>query len=535
MSAADRGVEPSTSDVEVSNAAQNLDETFAIRVFLVIALVFVGYSLVRIPVPAVNEPHYMAKAKYFWDPDWCPDDFFLSSPNPHFVFYVATGWLANLLSLEIATVILRMVSLGLVAFGWTFAFSSLTQSRWGPLWMACLFLLLQTIGSFSGEWIVGGVESKVFTYGFLFLSLGYAFRNRWSFAATSMGAAISFHPVVGIWGLLCGLFAIGMTWWRDSESKSLVQRANEAVVPFLFLVAAALPGLIPAFWLLLIPSEPETAFQADFIAVFYRLKHHLDPMKFKQSAYGGYFGLIVIWLVSSGLLSRTRSQRWFFWFVLASILVAMIGLFAGLRSGPAEELSGLMLRMKILKFYPFRLFDALLPLACCLNVVLWSKRFGWSRQLWAAVIPIAAVTTALLLPGPDQNPSRLSEKRKANWIRMTNWIEQNTPEDAVLITPKNAWAFKWFASRSEYVAYKDIPQDAPGMVEWRTRLRSVRAWAKNAAEDDLITREETDQLHKMTQADYLIVQWLAPFEFPSDYRNKSFRVFRISPQEKQVD
>ena len=534
MSAANQASELSP-DIEGSKLTRSSEDPFVARVFLVVAVIFVGYSLIRIPVPAVNEPHYMAKAKYFWNPEWCQEDFFLSSPNPHLVFYAVTGWLPNVVSLEVATVLLRIASLALVAFGWTFAFSALTQSRWGPLWMACLFLLLQTIGSFSGEWIVGGVESKVFTYGFVFLSLGFAFRNRWSLSATSLGATISFHPVIGIWAMLCGLFAFVVMWLQSSYFKPSLGEARKAIVPLLLLIVAALPGLIPALWLLMMPSESEVSFQADFIAVFYRLKHHLDPMKFKQSAYMGYLVLGAFWLVSVKLVARSHFQKWFGWFVLASILVAMIGLLTGLRSGPVEDLSLLAMRMKILKFYPFRLFDALLPLACCLNVVVWAQKYRSFQQPWAVVVPAMTITIAMLLPGPDQNPSRLSDKRKVDWIRMTDWIEENTARDAEFITPKNAWAFKWFASRSEYVAYKDIPQDATGMVEWKKRLQSVRGWAKQAASDDLITREETDQLYRMTQADYLIVQWLAPFEYPADYRNKSFRVFRISPIENRVD
>ena len=42
--------------------------------------------------PDVNEAHYLAKAKHFWQPDWCPADFFLNSPDAHTPFYVVFGW-----------------------------------------------------------------------------------------------------------------------------------------------------------------------------------------------------------------------------------------------------------------------------------------------------------------------------------------------------------------------------------------------------------------------------------------------------------
>ena len=55
-------------------------------------LSFFIFSAVRAPVPAVNEPHYLSKAKHYWNPNWCRGDFFLESSNTHLVFYQTFGW-----------------------------------------------------------------------------------------------------------------------------------------------------------------------------------------------------------------------------------------------------------------------------------------------------------------------------------------------------------------------------------------------------------------------------------------------------------
>lgn len=53
---------------------------------LLIFLGFLAYSLIQMPVPAPNEPHYLVKAKHFWNPEWCKGDLFLESSNPHLFF-----------------------------------------------------------------------------------------------------------------------------------------------------------------------------------------------------------------------------------------------------------------------------------------------------------------------------------------------------------------------------------------------------------------------------------------------------------------
>ena len=162
------------------------------------------FSAVAAPVPGVNEPHYLCKARHFWQPDWCSQDFFLASPNAHTVFYATIGSLTRIASFEQSAWIGRILAMFVLAWGWTHCLSRGVFDQWSTLWCAWIFLALAACGNFSGEWLVGGVEGKVFAYGFLFRGI----RRRTSpplafYAAVWFGiGVISFHPVVGIWGLL---------------------------------------------------------------------------------------------------------------------------------------------------------------------------------------------------------------------------------------------------------------------------------------------------------------------------------------------
>ena len=183
---------------------------------------FLLFGAIAAPVPGVNEPHYLSKSRHYWQPKWCERDFFLASPNAHSVFYATIGGLTQFGSFDQAAWAGRAISNFVLAWGWTQAFSLLFFTRWGPLWTAWLYLALAACGNFSGEWLVGGVEGKVLCYGFLLAALGEVLQHRPILAAMWAGLAVSFHPVVGLWGVLAFVLSQGIqhVW----ETKRLRRR-----------------------------------------------------------------------------------------------------------------------------------------------------------------------------------------------------------------------------------------------------------------------------------------------------------------------
>ena len=70
-----------------------------------ISIVLIGWSLAGTYVPGVNEPHYLCKARHWFNPEWCSGDFFLESSNPHYVFYLVAGPLTDWLSFETVAIL----------------------------------------------------------------------------------------------------------------------------------------------------------------------------------------------------------------------------------------------------------------------------------------------------------------------------------------------------------------------------------------------------------------------------------------------
>ncbi|MEO2022582.1 MAG: hypothetical protein ABGX05_12245, partial [Pirellulaceae bacterium] len=176
-----------------------------LEILLILVLFFVAHG--DLP-PDVNEAHYLAKAKHYWNPDWCPEDHFLQSADAHLVFYWTVGWLTQWVSLPLLAWIGRLGTWTLLAVGWSKLSRALLPRSGIALLTAAAYLVLLQYTHLAGEWVVGGLEAKSFAYGMVFLGLEAIVLNRWNRAWVWLGAASAFHVLVGGWATL----AAGMAW-----------------------------------------------------------------------------------------------------------------------------------------------------------------------------------------------------------------------------------------------------------------------------------------------------------------------------------
>ena len=506
-------------------------------------LSFVLYATVRAPVPATNEPHYLSKARHMADPAWCARDIFLQSTNAHAVYLAAFGQLTRVLTFEQTAWVGRIVVWLCLAWGWIQLATALVPGRWSPLWTAWGYLGLIAIGSLSGEWIIGGVESKGFAYAFVFLALGWACRRKSIRAALYSGLAICLHPVVGGWALIAGvgsilaLFAaerflkIPVADGISGEGKCWVRPAWKVWgVPLAIAILAALPGLVPVLTMLAESPSRDVTRHADKIVVLLRLKHHLDPLTFHERAFIQYGIMLAVWsllvLVSRLTRKQTFAERFFHWFICGSLVIAVVGLVIGF--GPRM--------IGLLKFYPFRLFDAMLPIALSISVVAtgsWlSKRLrrSWISGLIAATAFIG-FGCALNYPPADRNPSGWNAAHRRDWLEVCDWINKHTAADSLFLTPRYNFAFKWYAQRAEYGVQKDCPQDPQSLVEWQRRLDLIQNWRKSLF-PNAYSAKDIAELQRETGIDFILA-WtdkaVDPFQLEPIYRNESFSVYAVKP------
>lgn len=181
-------------DAQLSDLTCPRDDVARWRAACEIGLIFLLFFLqAGWPAPDVNEPHYLSKARHYWDPAWCANDFFCASADAHQVFYWTFGWLTQLLPFATVAWLGRILTWALVAWAWRRLSWSLVPAAWYSVLSAALWVMLTDRCQMAGEWVIGGVEAKGFAYALVLLGIEALVRGRWTGAWLLFGAASSSH------------------------------------------------------------------------------------------------------------------------------------------------------------------------------------------------------------------------------------------------------------------------------------------------------------------------------------------------------
>ncbi|MCA9062113.1 MAG: hypothetical protein KDA96_03615 [Planctomycetaceae bacterium] len=506
--------------------------------------VFLLHSFLNAPIPGAGEPHYLSKARASIDPAWCERDFFLQSGTPHYWFYALTGPPTQVFSFQVVAATGRILSLLLLATAWHRLAATLHLTRRNTVLSAALFCLIAASGSFSGEWIVGGFESKVPAWAFglfgvaLWIESHESQRRRKLFhSGIGNGLATLLHPVVGTWVVIAigmvesarllhslrGHFAAGSPHNVPRQGNSFPRFVTDAtcfLIPNLIIGTA---GVVPALHVL--DKSGMTSDQivyADVIQVFWRLPHHLDPTVFWKEGALHTVATATVGIAGFLLLQRNGLSRFScrkalsdLWYLLGMAgIIAAVGFVIGWHSESFQQLTHSHWRAALLKFYPFRLFDGLLPIITSLTVC--AAIQAWispvlillfpSRTRLGFWLPVLALVAACSWTSRNPTPSLFSPGHFSQWKNICRTIQQSTPEDALFVTPTISWGFKWYAQRAEYVCFKDCPQEPSGILEWNQRLWKMTGWQDAAYSDNVVTQQELMQLASLTGAEYLLTR-----------------------------
>jgi hypothetical protein len=473
------------------------------------------------PPPGVGEAHYLAKAKHYWDPAWCAGDLFLESADAHWTFYWCFGWVTKYCSLETTAWIGRAITWLLLGWSWQRLSFALVPQRLYAILSAGLMLLFTRWFHLAGEWVIGGIEAKSFAYVFFFLAVESLVRRRWSVAWLWMGAAAAFHVLIGGWGcvLLGGVWLLER---RLPDTPRLLPMLPAVVGGFLL----SLPGLIPA---LLLNRGVDSALlqQATTAYVYERLPHHLVFHRFEHLYMARHVVLLLAWAAIAWRQRQDVRARALHWLVLGAVLVGVIGVIID-----QSLLNHRDLAARLLRYYWFRLSDALLGCGVALGLAYqlahWqaTKLSLYNLAVTVSVLAIGADMThevwsrsqlrvpgAFLQPKPTQPPANPQHKTISigerelfeQWREVCNWIEQETPRSARFLTPRRQQTFKWYAQRPEVVNWKDVPQDAAGLVRWKQAMDEI--YSRATFEFDLAAHSNEQLLalaHKY-QANYIVL------------------------------
>ena len=326
------------------------------------------------------------------------------------------------------------------------------------------------------------------------------------------------------------------------------------------------------------------------IYVWQRLPHHLAADRFQIGFPSRHMLLWALWLVLITISPADGPQRRLRWMVNGAMLLTAIG-FGFVVIGHWNP----TFAASLLRFYWFRMSDVFVPLGVTLVGLDWLRRIWITNsgsphaetrrrrtdrrepnteavnhhpcgprplpsplvgegpgvrgrragRLWLAGLIIVAVVDLGLqfehLP-PELaccgiapvTPRADKGVVYDDWRDVCRWAGANTDSQARFLTPRMAMTFRWNADRGEVVTWKDIPQNADGIVEWWRRLGEIWGVGSPAGPIDslaLLGQQRLAELAGKYQAEYAIVQLLpneARLPIKPVFENTSYAVYRFS-------
>jgi hypothetical protein len=461
------------------------------------------------PVPDVNETVYLTKARHATDPGYAAGDFFLETPDAHGVFYLLMGPLAAALPLETATWIGRVAGWLALAVGFQHLAVPLLAGGCGRgtlarIAAAAMFSAGLRFTSAAGEWVIGGCEAKVFAWALVLGGIGELVRGRFAWAWCLLGGATAFHPIVGGWAMLAAAAVWAWSWrdkprtgidpvggaavsgssWRQTPGIPLARARGlswpvEGVTLTLLVAGAALAaaGVVPAI-VLSAGADPATRAEAARIYVVERLHHHLLPRTFPVGFIPRHLLAILAWWLLDRLAPASPARGRLTRFTLVALGISLAGLFiAALEPWAPAAVHGL------LRYYWFRLADVVVPLALAFSAVAVLADDAACRRLFSVPPPVVRGLAGLLLladiaaesqhwplPGRMVTARGDSKVEAAAWADICGWVREHVPPGTCALTPRGAASFTWRTGLPEVVAWKNSPQDAASLVEWRRRM-----------------------------------------------------------------
>jgi hypothetical protein len=154
------------------------------------------------------------------------------------------------------------------------------------------------------------------------------------------------------------------------------------------------------------------------------------------------------------------------------------------------------------------------------------------------------------LAGPDRRPlfprqpraDRLKDYEAYEaWREACEWVATSgeIPATARFLTPRMSQTFKWYAHRGEVGTWKEVPQDAEGLVKWWDIMQDIHGtgeewplerWYESLAD---LGPQRLRELGAKYNADYAIMNVTDPrLPLPFVYKNESYIIYDLAPVPK---
>jgi hypothetical protein len=424
-------------------------DSFVVNFCLLFLLVL---ALHGYPVPHSNESAYLAALAKTWQPDYLLNDWTFSVDIAHTVFNHVFGPLTLLFSLEVVGWLGRISC---------WALSLIALLRLGKKFRIPTHLITLSIAIWllygqsivGGGWIIGGFEAKCIAYIFLLFSLSGFISEKNIVPSILLGLSFSFHPSVGLWGVLGVTLTLMFLKYRPTTLLGI------GALTLLF----SLPGLLPVF-----PTafgdQYSTSGDAQAI-VFSRMSSILDPFTWPKSLVILLFILFIFNCFHFRTYREKPALRFIIYFQFATLIFFLLGIFARLFEF-----------YWYLRLFPFRLFPQLVLLFFFFQLM---HAYQYQTSLRPDKLTAAVAFLALLtLWNPFWNSFhqlrivyRTWRKEHTSMQKSFAWVAENTPNESVVISPPWIRESFYFTERAQIACWYKVRVDR--LTEWRQRVETL--------------------------------------------------------------
>jgi len=417
-----------------------------------------------------NEEIYLGWAKSYFDPNWMPNSFVYDHWVSHrYVFELFFGFLLSHLSFEAVVLIGRLMAASALAYALSRLFKQIKFTNLESLFLMMVFIAMGQ-NFVPGEWIFMSVESKVFAYPLIFLSLTEILRENPKLSSFYITVATYFHVLVAGWFFV--YFIIYLIWTRTD--------LLEVAKAFGIYLAGTFPLIVYLAPQVFSGPSDVNGIHLNWIYVFFRIPN-LAPFVDGHINNAANWGWVKILMMAIGFISaiflhrRNKSLervKFFSYFII--IIGAFIFTFLIVAY---FDHSG-----DILKYRPFR-GASLFTLFVLIEIILFIKlNFTNSKNVILASNLSIVILAVLLTYGIGRNLYEkyinnyfLHDKKKIAWKEMTSFAKNQTEKGSIFlikgIRESISWKFSRMSERDIFVLKKFIPIDKKKWYEWYQRLQ----------------------------------------------------------------
>jgi hypothetical protein len=403
---------------------------------------------------------------------WLPNDWYLNLYTSYRqLFGLIFGRLIYEFGFVNGAYIGRLIVYLLLAIAFFFLFKSMHLRPWYGILVVILFLSHQSLA--AGEWVVYGLDAKTIAYAMVFLSFTLFLRKRYFLAYAFAGAAISFHVLVGIYALICILFASVLNKSWRTDWRLYIKNIWPIFITGFFGIWAVIEQLLPV--------KGVDVQRAWDIYVYYRIPQHVMPFTWTTVPWEAELAVATIFFLLVFFLSGSKTIRFIAAFALGSVSLFIIGLIIfAFRD------------TQLLSYYWFRFPDVMVPFMSLVLVVLLFNNYAngsliknpiyqkLSQGLHIILRLVPPIILGIFIIILAQQTNRLHTSYADSLINNSGtilpafaWISSNTPNSAVVLVDPTEEDFYIYAQRAMFVSWKSSPQSAAAILEWYKRISLI--------------------------------------------------------------